>query len=161
DAALLKIAEESIVHLNAHSVSAKEAESQLLVQSRFSRDVPIAGFLCMRAAPTPIGGGEDHIRSSHCDARKDLRLPVCVKRGRCTVAARTGGFTNFHASHMHDLMRDDKLDQPDFGVALQRARKRLGLSQRAVAAKVGLEQCTVSRIEKGIVRQSSKADELR
>lgn len=62
---------------------------------------------------------------------------------------------------MHEIMHDYKLDQPDFGVALQRARKRLGLSQRAVAAKVGLEQCTVSRIEKGIVRQSSKADQLR
>jgi transcriptional regulator with XRE-family HTH domain len=62
---------------------------------------------------------------------------------------------------MNDYMHDDKLDQPDFGVALRQARKRLGLSQRAVAAKVGLEQCTVSRIEKGIVRQSSKADQLR
>lgn len=58
-------------------------------------------------------------------------------------------------------MHEDKLDQPSFGAALQRARKRLGLSQRAVAAKVGLEQSTVSRIEKGSVFQSSKADLLR
>lgn len=58
-------------------------------------------------------------------------------------------------------MHDDKLDQPAFGLALQRARKRLGLSQRAVATKVGLEQSTVSRIEKGKVFQSCRADELR
>lgn len=58
-------------------------------------------------------------------------------------------------------MHSDKLDQPAFGIALQRARKRLGMSQRAVAAKVGLEQSTVSRIEKGTVLQSSKADQLR
>jgi transcriptional regulator with XRE-family HTH domain len=59
------------------------------------------------------------------------------------------------------MMHSDKLDQPAFGIALQRARKRLGMSQRAVAAKVGLEQSTVSRIEKGTVLQSSKADQLR
>lgn len=58
-------------------------------------------------------------------------------------------------------MHENKLDQPAFGVALQRARKRLGLSQSAVATKVGLEQSTVSRIEKGFVFQSSKARALR
>lgn len=58
-------------------------------------------------------------------------------------------------------MRENKLDQPAFGTALQRARKRLGLSQSTVAAKVGLKQSTISRIEKGTVLHSSKAKELR
>lgn len=58
-------------------------------------------------------------------------------------------------------MHENKLDQPAFGAALQRARRRLGLSQNAIAAKVGLEQSTLSRIENGIVKQSSKAKELR
>lgn len=58
-------------------------------------------------------------------------------------------------------MHENKLDQPAFGAALQRARRRLGLSQNAIAAKVGLEQSTLSRIEKGVVKQSSKASELR
>lgn len=62
---------------------------------------------------------------------------------------------------MHHIMHENKVDQPAFGAALQRARKRLGLSQNAVATKVGLEQSTVSRIEKGVVSQSSKAEELR
>lgn len=58
-------------------------------------------------------------------------------------------------------MHQIKLVQPEFGVALRRARKRLGLSQSAVAAKVGLTQSTVSRIEKGNLYQSFKADQLR
>ncbi|WP_354538061.1 helix-turn-helix transcriptional regulator [Roseovarius sp. MBR-6] len=58
-------------------------------------------------------------------------------------------------------MHEHKLDQPAFGIALQRARRRLGLSQSTVATKVGLKQSTVSRIENGNVFQSSKVNELR
>ena len=58
-------------------------------------------------------------------------------------------------------MHDDKLDQPAFGQSVRRARVKGGLSQESLAAKLGLDQATLSRIERGKISVTKSSTDLR